>query len=390
MKRSFEKAKMGENAPLTMDAKRQRIYQLAEVLKRKHINAGRKETFKNMLESACSWCTRTFDLKYKVRIDSFLMICETLEDFLQIMGDDSTDVYFLLRKHPKASCPFVEDRACHLVFHDEEEYNKQSEESRRISDYILKRGFHNKQLIRNVLRAYIREGRRAALSKEIIKNQTISITHFLTKSTEESEIDRYLECYRAYRRHIYQYHYQLVDDATVVVIVKQYTLTMEDNEKMAIQTNGYNALSIAFPDCRHRESKRFIKDRRRRIKPTKIVYDENCYHTSLKYEQILTIINKLRQCYNVQFICKPIHSSSICKCQAIEDLPRLPRSGSVLPTTASKIVQYEAPRGLKALCLSAMRHEWNWKAMDVERVLPDKLTDYYFGSGDMNSSPMGF
>ena len=389
MKRSFEKAKMGET-PLTMDVKRQRIYQLIEVLERKHIHAERNDMFKNMLQAACSWCTRTFDLKYKLRIDSFLMICENLEDFLQIMGDDSTDVYFLVRKHPKLSCPFVEDRVRHLVFHDEEEYNKQSEESRRISDYILKRGFHNKQLIRNVLRAYIREGKRVTLSKEILKNQTISIAHFLTKSTNESEIDRYLECYRAYRRHIYQYHYQLVDDATVVVIIKQYYLPMEDNEKMAIQTNGYNALSIAFPDCRHRESRRFIKDRRRRIKPTKIVSDENCYHTSLKYEQILTIINKLRQSYNVQFICKPIHSSSICKCQAIEDLPRLPRSGSVLPTTASKIVQYVAPRGLKALCLSAMRHEWNWKAMDVERALPDKLTDYYFGSGDMNSSPMGF
>ena len=240
MKRSFEKAKMGETH-LTMDVKRQRVYQLIEVLERKDIHAKRNDAFKHMLQDACLWCTRTFDLKYKIRIDSFLMICENLEDFLQIMGDDSTDVYFLIRKHPKLSCPFVEDRVRHLVFHDEEEYNKQPEESRRISDYILKRGFHNKQLIRNVLRAYIREGKRATLSKEILKNQTISIAHFLTKSTNESEIDRYLECYRAYRRHIYQNHYQLVDDATVVVIIKQYYLPIEDNMKMAIQTNGYNA-----------------------------------------------------------------------------------------------------------------------------------------------------
>ena len=390
MKRSFEQTKMEDNAPLTKDAKRQRIFDLTQILERKHINSDDKSTFKHILESACSWCTNMFNLSYKMRIESYLMICETFEDFLQIMGNDSTDVNYLLRNHPKVSCPFIEDRLKHLVFHDEEEYNKQSEEARWLSDFILKRGFHSNRLIRSVIQTYIREGKQATLSKGIIRSQTVPVTHFLTKSSDEVEIDRYLECYRAYRRHVYQCHDELVDDATVVVIVKQYLLDMKDNEKMAVQMHGYNSLSIAFPDCRHRESRRFIKDRRRRIKRTKIVVDENCYHTALKYGQILMIINKLRQCYNVQFICRPIHSSSICKCQEIEDLPKLPRSGSLLPATTSKIVRYEAPRGLKGLCVSAMRHSWHWKAMDVDGVLPDKLADYYFGSGEMNSSPVGF
>ena len=81
MKRSIERTKMGET-PLTLDVKRQRIYQLIEVLERKDKHTKRNNAFKHIVQDACFWCTRTFNLTYKMRIESFLMICENLEDFL--------------------------------------------------------------------------------------------------------------------------------------------------------------------------------------------------------------------------------------------------------------------------------------------------------------------
>ena len=379
---------------LTLAEKRQQFDELVVRLRRKNM-LGIGIDFKYDVLHACDWCRITFNLYDVARVDSCLVVCEDRDDPLKLLGTDETTTTWLAQRHPHKSCAFVEGRLQHLIFLNEEKYNNETQENKNLSDYILKKGLQDQRMIQEIICDFVQKNVKPALSKDIMKNQTIPLMYPFTKTTTEDQMDRFIVYYRAFRRHILQdSKIPLNDVGTVVLRFRYCKFQGEADMSVCTREGDWKYIQFVLPSFYYTHNFCGLISQEERSR--------NCYHTELKIEHILTFAEKLRAFFNVKMAFKTIPMASICKCRIKAEpelnetpypysyLPKLPRPGKVLPTTAPAPVRYEAPRGLKGLCVSAMRHSWHWKAMDVDGVLPDKLADYYFGSGEMNSSPVGF
>ena len=122
---------------LTLTEKRQQFDELVDRMRKKNM-LGIGIHFKYDVLHACDWCRRTFNLYDPARIDSCLFVCEEHDDALKILGNDQTTTTWLAQKHPHQSCAFVEGRLENLIRLDEEKYNKETQENKDLSDYILK------------------------------------------------------------------------------------------------------------------------------------------------------------------------------------------------------------------------------------------------------------
>ena len=343
---------------------------------------------------ACKWCRKTYDFD-----------CDEEDDFVDRLDEKRIDANTLATQHPNSSCSFVENRLRPFVFYKDNEYEKQTEESQQLSDFILKRCLQSKTVLAEIVVNYIKTGYGQPQAKNIFRNLPVNLNYYFTRPTTREEIVRYVEYYKARRWYYYKYNDDAMDNGSVIVVpgcsvgnvnkdinfqfnIGENSVNVGDSIiNTGRNNNSLNIIRIMLQTHYHTENEDFDYDYDHYKYITPYVEDKNCYHTHIRLQHVAFLVEELQKTYDVKAFFHFIPRWLTCNC-AREDLyPKIPN----IPNCTSKSGKpevYHNPSGLGGLCLKAMRHSWDWRITDVEQFLPLKLADYYFGAGSEYEHPL--
>ena len=206
----------------------------------------------------------------------------------------------------------------------------------------------------------------------MLNQKKFSYVYHLSRNAKLDEYERFVECYCSFRRHLLQHNTTLEDKGVVHIKTAFYSYRNLDTEtELDIYSSDGMHIRAGFP--------RIEYDIFNRLRFSDYNND-NCHHTHNRLHQLVTLITLLRKQFEVHVDIK-VPNNQMCECTDRELFPDLACEFKRLPTTGDRLVIYEQPQGLMGKCLKKMRN-WNWQTRDLNGKLPEKLVDYYFGSGN--------
>ena len=328
------------------------------------------ERFLRTTQYACKWCKREYGLTEE-RLEAFLCTFDNIEECLQTMGGEGKGIDYMAINHPHFSCSFVEDRLKRMLLKDETEYEEATPDRRQFSDFIISRGFAHLWVIDNFLKLYISKNFRPTAMKAFLNNKKFSCVYHLSRDAELDEYERFVECYCSFRRHVLQQDADIKDKGVVHLKTAFYFYRYLDAEtELDIYSKDGMQIAVGFPRVQY--------DLFNRLRFSES--NNNCLHTHIRLQQVETLISILRKHFDVHADIM-VPDSEMCHCTSRELFPEIASGFKRLPTTADRPIIYKQPKGLMGSCLKNIR-KWDWRARDLNGILPDKLTDYYFGSGN--------
>ena len=367
---------------------RRRIRRLIE-------NKTRRE-IREAIGGACKWCRKTYNIN--VDYDE----CDFIIDRLV---ENPIDATTLATEHPNTSCRFVENRLFPFVFYNKADYEKQTEEAQKFSDFILKRCLQPRPLLAKFIVNYIKTGNGKPQSKTIFQNLPVNLEYCFTRPTTREEVARYVEYYKARRWYYYRYHGDEMDNGSVIVVPGcdiggdskyiNFQFNIGENSVDAgdsivntgRNSNSLNIIRVMLKTHYHTENEDYDWDYDNYKDVTPYMEDTNCYHTHLRLQHVAYLVEELRKTYDVRAFFHFIPRWLTCNCADESLCPRIPNVADCVSISGKPEV-YHNPRGLGGLCLKAMRHSWDWRITDAEKFLPPKLADYYFGAGSEHEHPL--
>ena len=328
------------------------------------------EHFRKSAQYACKWCKREYGLTEE-RIEAFVYTFDNIEECLQIMGGEGKSIDYIAINHPNLSCSFVEERLKRMLLTNETDYEEATPDRRQFSDFIIARGFVRFWVLDNLLKLYILKNFRPTAMKAFLNHKKLSCVYHLSRDAKLDEYKRFVECYCSFRRHALQQDADLKDKGVVHIKTAYYFYRYLDAEtELDIYSKDGMQIVVGFPRVQY--------DLFNRLRFS----DSNntCLHTHIRLQQVETLITILRKHFDVHADIR-VPDSEMCHCTSRELFPEIASGFKRLPTTADRPVIYKQPQGLMGRCLKNIRN-WDWRARDLNGILPGKLIDYYFGSGN--------
>ena len=295
--------------------------------------------FMTSAEYACSWCKTEYGLTTE-RVSAFVSVCDNVEECLLVLGGDNKKLNYLLTKHPNEKCPFVEGRLKRMLILNENDYEAATPERQTFSDYIISRGFLDYWTLDKLINQYIKTGARMTAIRNLMEEKKITNRLRLSHDAGMDQFYRVLDYYSSLRRHILQLNHK-IKDSGVVRISTTFSPHEDDCETEILVDCKRNAsINVVFPDYELElfRSSKYVPD-----------FMNRCFHTYQRLEQANTLINVLRERYDVVANIE-VPDDQKCYCLTNAPYPTIPNKHEMLPTTAEKPVIYEHPTGLMKDC----------------------------------------